>query len=55
MAVELERKNNSLFEYPIEKQKAYVKHFREPKDDIERGYFQYRCQMKVNNPLFRFF
>ena len=55
LAVELERKNNSLFEYPVEKQKAYVKHFREPKDDIERGYFQYRCQMKFNSPVVNFF
>lgn len=53
LAVELERKNNSLFEYPLEKQRAYVAHFREPKDDIERGYFQYRCQMKFNKPIIR--
>jgi hypothetical protein len=51
LAVELERKNNSLFEYPVDKQKKYVAHFHEPKDDIERGYFQYRCQMKFNNPV----
>lgn len=55
LAVELERKNNSLFEYPIDKQRSYVAHFKEPKDDIERGYFQYRCQMKFNNPLITFF
>jgi len=54
LAVELERKNNSLFEYPVDKQKKYIAHFREPKDDIERGYFQYRCQMRFNNPIVTF-
>lgn len=54
LAVELERKNNSLFEYPVDKQKKYVGHFMEPKDDIERSYFQYRCQMKFNRPFVTF-
>ena len=40
-------KQNRLFTYPIAKQKAYVEHFPEPKDGIERSYFQYCCQMKL--------
>lgn len=51
LAVELERKNNSLFEFPLSKQKIYIRHFAEPRDDIERSYYQYRCQMKFNNPI----
>lgn len=54
LAVELERKNKSLFGYPVAAQKSYIAHFHEPKDDIERGYFQYRCQMKFNSPLITF-
>jgi hypothetical protein len=40
-------RQNNLFTYPVEKQKTYIEHFREPKDSIERGYFQYCCQMKL--------
>ena len=47
LAIELEKKQDSLFAYPIEKQKKYVAHFPEPKDGIERGYYQYCCQMKL--------
>ena len=49
LAIKLERKNDSLFIYPVSKQKEYLAHFREPQDDIERSYNQYRCQMKFNN------
>lgn len=54
LAVKLERANNSIFSHPVEKQKEYLAHFPEPSDDIERAYFQYRCQMKFNNPLISF-
>ena len=54
IAVRLEIGNDSVFGYPIEKQKAYIAHFREPKDDIQRSYFQYRCQMKFNKPIISF-
>lgn len=46
-AVKLEKKQNNLFTYPIDKQKKYIAHFPEPKDGFERGYFQYCCQMKL--------
>jgi len=49
IAVKLEILSNSLFCYPVEKQKRYIAHFPEPEDDIQRSYFQYRCQMKLNN------
>ena len=35
---------NSLFTVPVEKQRAYIGRFLEPKDDIQRGYYQYRAQ-----------
>lgn len=46
IAVKLEKKQDSIFTYPVEKQRKYVGHFPEPKDGFDRGYFQYCCQMK---------
>lgn len=43
----IELKRNSVFTYPVDKQKTYIAHFPEPKDGIERGYFQYRCKAKL--------
>lgn len=54
MAVKLEKKNNSIFTYPVNRQREYLDKFSEPKDDITRSYFQYRCQMKLNRPVVRF-
>jgi hypothetical protein len=54
MAVSLEKKNNSIFDYPVEKQSEYLDKFKDPKDDIERSYYQYRCQMKLNHPTINF-
>ncbi len=41
-------KNNSAFTFDIKKVKQYVKSFPTPKDDIERSFYQYKCQMKLN-------
>ena len=54
LAVKLEISNDSVFGYPIEKQKQYIEHFPEPKDDIQRSYYQYKCQMKFNKPIMTF-
>lgn len=35
---------DTMFSIPVEKQEAYLKKLPEPKDDIARGYCQYRCQ-----------
>lgn len=35
---------DTLFSVSVEKQKAYMQKLPEPKDDIARGYSQYRCQ-----------
>lgn len=54
MAIKLEQINESVFGYPVEKQERFINHFKEPKDDIERSYFQYLCQMKFNKPIITF-
>ena len=51
IAVSLEKKQDTIFTYPVEKQKKYVAHFPEPKDGLERGYFQYCCQMKLQGAV----
>lgn len=51
LAVLLERKRNALFSYDIEKQKKYIRKLGQPKDDLERSYFQYKCQMEFNGKL----
>lgn len=54
IAVKLMLRNNSIFDYPVKKQKLYLAHFLEPKDDFQRSYFQYKCQMSLNKPLVSF-
>lgn len=39
------KKNNDIFSHSYKSQKEYLDHFKIPKDDIERSYYQYRCQM----------
>lgn len=51
IAVKLEKMQNSIFTYPVKKQAAYLKRFPKPKDEIERSYFQYCCQMKLYGPI----
>lgn len=55
MAVLLERKKNSLFSYDVDKQKNYIAKLGNPRDKIERSYFQYKCQMKLNGKVITFF
>ena len=47
IATIIEKSQDNIFKYPVAKQKKYVEHFKEPKDRIERSYFQYCCQMKL--------
>lgn len=37
--------NKTLFDIPVDEQLSYVESFREPKDNFERSFFQYRCQL----------
>ena len=48
MAVLLERKQDALFSYDVGKQKKYITKLGNPRDEIERSYFQYKCQMQFN-------
>lgn len=41
----IDKHNKGLFDIPVEEQKRYLSQFPEPKDDIERSYCQYKCQM----------
>lgn len=41
--------------YSYEKQLKYLNSFPQPRDDIERSYFQYKCQVFLSNGLFLFF
>ena len=45
MAVLLERRQDALFSYDVNKQKKYIAKLGNPRDEIERSYFQYKCQM----------
>ncbi len=54
MAVRLERKQDALFSYDVEKQKKYIAGLGDPKDEIERSYFQYKCQMQFNGKFLTF-
>ena len=50
----LQRKRNPLFSSNVEFQTKYIEKLGIPRDDIERGYFQYRCQMKLLGGLLAF-
>ncbi len=51
LAVKISSKQDSLFNYSVEKQKSYIKKFPEPRDNFERSYFQFCCQMKLNGTV----
>lgn len=46
-AVAIQKKQNSLFTYDVHKQCRYLCKLKEPVDDIERSFNQYKCQMKL--------
>lgn len=48
-------KQEQLFLYDVEKQRKYIKKLGTPRNEIERSYFQYKCQMKFNGYLLTFF
>ncbi|MBQ2873132.1 MAG: hypothetical protein IJE89_03960 [Bacilli bacterium] len=47
IAIAIEKKQDNIFTYPIDKQQKYINKFEDPKNNIERSYFQYCCQMKL--------
>lgn len=48
IATRLVLRNDSLFCCSLKTQKQYIEHFVDPKDDFQRSYFQYMCQIKLN-------
>lgn len=54
MSFFLEKKHNAIFLYDVKKQNRYIEKFRQPRDEIERAYFQYKCQMKLNGVFLAF-
>lgn len=47
--IEIRKKKNPLFKYSVKKQKRILNTFKNPQNNIERSYYQYCCQMKLNN------
>ena len=54
MSSALTRKQDALFTYDTAKQKRYIEKLGEPRDNLERSYFQYKCQMKFNGVFLTF-
>ena len=47
MAFAIQKKKDPVFSADIEKEKNFLAAFPEPKDDVERSYYQYKCQMRL--------
>lgn len=45
--VRIDRNNDSVFSIPAGKQKKFLESIKEPSDDLERSFAQYKCQMKL--------
>lgn len=44
LAKQISLSNNGIFEIPVEGQRKYLQSLGEPRDCIERSYYQYKCQ-----------
>ena len=53
-AFEIERKQNNILNFSVEKQKKILNQFPQPKDLIERSFFQYKCQMALYGKILAF-
>ncbi|MCR5482413.1 MAG: hypothetical protein K6F52_06425 [Clostridia bacterium] len=51
IAVFFEKNMNQLFSVSVEAQQRILNSFENPKDDIERSYFQYCCQIRMNKRI----
>lgn len=54
LAVLLAKRQDALFSYAVDKQKKYIVKLGNPRDEIERSYFQYKCQMQFNGKALTF-
>ena len=52
MAVFFAAKRGALFNIPVEKQKGFLEKLPEPKNDWERSFYQYKCQMFLKGRIF---
>ncbi len=42
---QIDKSNKTLFDIPVVEQRTFLEKFAEPKDDWQRSYYQYKCQM----------
>ena len=47
VSFEIGKRSSNVFKISFKEQKEYINSFTMPKDDIERSYYQYCCQMKL--------
>ncbi len=47
VANKIQSNQKTLFNYNVDMQKKYIEQFDIPVDDIERSFFQYKCQMRM--------
>lgn len=47
----ISHRNNYLFSLDLKKSKKYLKAFEEPKNNVERSYFQYLCQIRFRSKI----
>lgn len=55
LLVAFEKKRDPLFSIPVSVQKEYIRSFPEPQTDVERSFFQYKCQILVSGKFFYIF
>lgn len=55
IANKMERKKTPLFLRDVSKQRTFLESIREPSDDIERSYAQYRCQIWLQGRISSWF
>lgn len=55
MAKKVLSRKKSIFNYDVDLQKEYLENLGDPADDIERSFFQYRCQMQLSGVLYKTF
>lgn len=53
IAIKILGKKNSILSYDVDKQMRYMNRLNEPKDDIDRSFNQYRCQMKLYGSAYK--
>lgn len=55
LLVAFEKKKDPLFSIPVSVQEEYISSFPEPQTDVERSFFQYKCQTLTSGKFFYVF